>query len=211
MKITLNNGRKVFFTSDSHLGHKNICRGVSFWSPDKTRDFDTVPEMNEEIISNINRAVGEDDHLFHLGDFSFDGFENIEFFRRQIKCNNLHIILGNHDHHIRKNHDGIRSLFSSVNEYLHLQVNVQEKHETVKHFFILCHYPIASWDGLRNGTMHLHGHVHFTEGRVVGPGRMLDVGMDGNGLDVWSLDDVLRVLEYRPKISMFPQDHHTEI
>lgn len=208
MKIQINKKQKLFFTSDTHFGHKNICRGVSFWPPESTRNFETVQEMNEEMLSNINTVVGEDDLLFHLGDFSFDGFESIEFFRRQIKCKNLHLLLGNHDHHIRKDHDGIRSIFSSVNDYLHLQVNIQEGKDTVKHFFVLCHYPIASWDGLRSGTMHLHGHVHFHEENVVGPGRMLDVGMDGHGLKVWSLDDVLRLLEYRPKVSMFSQDHH---
>ena len=211
MKITTNAKQKIFFTSDTHFGHKNICRGVSFWPPENTRDFDTVQEMNEEMLSGINNVVGEDDILFHMGDFSFDGFENIEYFRKQIKCRNLHLLLGNHDHHIRKNHDGIRSLFSSVNDYLHLQLNVQQGNETTKRFFVLCHYPIASWDGLGSGTMHLHGHVHFKEGNAVGQGRMLDVGMDGNGLKVWSLDDVLRVLEYRPKVSMFSNDHHVEM
>lgn len=210
MKITTNAKQKIFFTSDTHFGHKNICRGVSFWPPENTRDFDTVQEMNDEMLLGINNIVGEDDILFHMGDFSFDGFENIEYFRKQIKCRNLHLLLGNHDHHIRKNHDGIRSLFSSVNDYLHLQVNVRQGNETTKRFFVLCHYPIASWDGLGSGTMHLHGHVHFKEGDAVGQGRMLDVGMDGNGLEVWSLDNVLRTLEYRPKISMFSNDHHVE-
>jgi calcineurin-like phosphoesterase family protein len=210
MKIQINKRQKLFFTSDTHFGHKNICRGTSFWPPENTRDFDTVQEMNEEMVSNINRVVGEEDFLFHLGDFSFDGFENIEHFRRQIKCRNLHLLLGNHDHHIRKDHDGIRSLFSSVNDYLHLQVVFEGENGTVKYPFVLCHYPIASWDGLRSGTMHLHGHVHFDEGKVVGPGRMLDVGMDGNGLGVWSLEDVLRALECRPKVSMFSQEHHSD-
>lgn len=210
MKIVLGKNQNVFFTSDTHFGHKNICRGTSSWVESNTRPFDTPEEMNERLLEGINDHVLENDHLFHLGDFSFDGFENIEHFRKRINCRNLHIILGNHDHHILKNHDNIRSVFSTVNDYVNLQLNIPDGKTTIKHNFVLFHYPIASWDGLRTGTIHLHGHVHFKKDRAVGQGRMLDVGMDGNDLDVWSLESILRILEERPKISMFEKDQHVK-
>lgn len=106
LKIKLNKEQKLFFTSDTHYMHKNICRGVTEWkdSDDKTRDFKTLEEMNETIIRNINDIVGQDDILIHFGDWSFGGIENIWNFRKKIICKNIHLFLGNHDEHIEKNH-----------------------------------------------------------------------------------------------------------
>jgi calcineurin-like phosphoesterase family protein len=110
--IKIDKDRKVFVTSDTHYGHKNICRGVTAWRLpdgsipiDQTRDFDTIEQMNESIISGINSVVGEDDVLIHLGDWSFGGFENIQKFRDRIVCKEIHLILGNHDHHIQNNRE----------------------------------------------------------------------------------------------------------
>lgn len=45
----------------------------------------------------------EDDILFCLGDWSFSGVYNIWNFRKQLNIKNIHLILGNHDSHIRDN------------------------------------------------------------------------------------------------------------
>ena len=123
MKITLKPHQRIWFTSDTHYKHSNICRGTSNWPADsKTRDFDTLDKMNDMIVNNINHLVGEDDILFHLGDWSFGGFENIQEFRNRLICKNIHLILGNHDHHIERDKGGVKSLFASVNpvSYTHL-------------------------------------------------------------------------------------------
>ena len=39
LKIELEWGQKLFFTSDTHYNHKNICRGVTAW---RTAD-DKIP------------------------------------------------------------------------------------------------------------------------------------------------------------------------
>jgi calcineurin-like phosphoesterase family protein len=83
--------------------------------------------MNDRIVRGINDVVGQDDILFHLGDWSFGGFESIWKFRHQINCQNIHLVLGNHDHHIERDRDGIRHIFSSVNQYVELNVNKEHK------------------------------------------------------------------------------------
>lgn len=108
MKIKQEQGQKIWFTSDTHYQHKNICRDVSNWPESKwTRDYDILEEMNNIIVNSINLNVMEDDILFHLGDWSFGGFEMIEEFRNRIVCKNIHLILGNHDHHIERNKGNI--------------------------------------------------------------------------------------------------------
>ncbi len=32
MKIVLEKGQRLFFTSDSHYGHSNICRATTNWT-----------------------------------------------------------------------------------------------------------------------------------------------------------------------------------
>ena len=186
MKIKLEPNQQLFFTSDTHYNHTNICRGVTKWTDaeDVTRDFETLDQMNDRIVAGINTEVGENDILFHLGDWSFGGFESIERFRNRINCKNIHLILGNHDHHIERDRAGIRGLFSSVNQYLELEVNKE-------HNFVLMHYPIMSWNKMNDGVIHLHGHVHLPPNFRIGKGKMMDVGVDGNGLDPISLSKVL--------------------
>lgn len=214
MKIVLNKGQQIYFTSDTHYSHSNICKSTSRWpESDKTRDFESLEAMNNAIVERINASVGENDILFHLGDWSFGGFDMIREFREKIICKNVHIILGNHDHHIDNNKGDIRSIFTSVNHYLFLTVVRQganpNKDKGIKDRFILCHFPIASWNGLGDGVMHLHGHVHLPPDKKIADGRAMDVGMDGNYLDPYSLDEVIDLLKDRPKLSLrLPNDHH---
>ena len=210
MKITLNKGQRLWFTSDTHYNHANICSATTKWiDPVTCREFKTLEHMNATLVGNINEFVGHDDILFHLGDWSFGGFEQIEIFRKQIVCQNVHIITGNHDHHIENNKEGCQSLFSSVNKYLNLNV----KWNVGTHFageqrFALMHFPIASWDNMAKGAIHLHGHVHFEQQVRVGKGKMLDVGVDGNGLYPIEMKEVFRLLDKQPIKSMFEFDHH---
>jgi calcineurin-like phosphoesterase family protein len=165
--------------------------------------------MNTHLVSNINEVVGQDDILFHLGDWSFGGFEQIEKFRNQIICKNIHLITGNHDYHIERNKDSIQSIFSSVNKYLELTVKFGVG--TMLHgeqSFVLMHYPIASWNNMARGTIHLHGHVHLLANQRIGKGKMMDVGVDGNDLYPISLGDVYRYMKNQPIKSMLDSDHH---
>ena len=212
MKLILYKRQKVFFTSDSHYDHANLCSATSNWSDSETRKFDSLADMNDTIVDGINSVVGENDILIHFGDWSFGGFENIKIFRDRIKCKNIHLIEGNHDKFIRKNKDNVRSLFLSVHEYLALTiVRKNEQRIMEKHRFVCMHYPIASWNGLSKGVMHLHGHIHSSKEHRLGPGRSLDVGCDGNDYIPYSLDDVLELLKDRPiKHLSLKHDHHEE-
>lgn len=146
--------RNIWFCSDPHYSHRNICRGVSSWpSGNYTRDFRNLDEMNGNLVRGINNNVKEDDVLFCLGDWSFGGSDQIHKFRNQINCKEIHLVLGNHDNHIQ-NAEEYQYLFSSVNSYLELEVNRQK--------LVLSHYPFASWNGLHKGWIHLFGHCHLT-------------------------------------------------
>jgi calcineurin-like phosphoesterase family protein len=210
MKINLNKGQKLWFTSDTHYNHGNICSSTTKWTdPVTCREFKSLEHMNAHLVGNINEVVGQDDILFHLGDWSFGGFEQIELFRNQIVCKNVHIITGNHDHHIENNKEGIQSLFSSVNKYLNLVVKYNVGTPLMGDArFALMHFPIASWDNMARGAIHLHGHVHFEADKRIGMGKMMDVGCDGNELYPIEMSEVLKLMREQPIKSMFTFDHH---
>lgn len=171
--------KNIFFTSDTHLGHSNIVRGTSKWD-DKTatRDFITVGEHDSIIINNINSTVGKKDFLLLFGDFCFGGEENIEKYRKSIICENVGLIFGNHDHHIRKNKVKYDHLFVFMEDIVYF---------CIKDFsFIGCHYPISEWYNMNKGTAMLHGHSHSGNNSL---GKILDVGID---------ESFKRLEEYRP-------------
>ena len=82
-------GDKVFFTSDTHFNHNNIIQYCQ-------RPFKSSDEMNEAMIDNWNSVVGEDDTVFHLGDFCLGCAE--EWNKTLNRLNGrIYLILGNHD------------------------------------------------------------------------------------------------------------------
>ena len=210
MKLNLNKGQRLWFTSDTHYNHGNICSATTQWTnPVTCREFKSLEQMNAHLVGNINEKVGQDDILFHLGDWSFGGFEQIELFRNQIVCKNVHIITGNHDHHIENDREGIQSIFSSVNKYLNLNVKWNVGTPLMgEQRFALMHFPIASWDNMARGAIHLHGHVHFEADKRIGVGKMMDVGCDGNELYPIEMGEVLKLMKPQPIKSMFEFDHH---
>ena len=214
MKVELNKGQRLWFTSDTHYNHANICRATTNWTgaDNLTRDFSSLDRMNDELVYWINGYVGQDDILIHLGDWSFGGFESIKAFRDRIVCKNVHLVLGNHDHHIQRNKDNVQSLFSSVHEYLYLEVKRpgRSKKEAMDRFTFVCmHYPIASWNNMNNGVIHLHGHVHLPIHLRVADGKAMDVGVDGNCMAPISMEDILKIMDRQPIAKLtLPKDHH---
>lgn len=209
--IKIDTNTNVFLTSDSHFSHRNIVRGVTNWRlpngeipVEQTRDFPTIEKMNTAIVNNINQVVGQDDILIHLGDWSFNGFDQIREFYNRLVCKNIHLILGNHDTHIERNRDNIQELFLSVSHYNTLEMGDYK--------FQLMHYPISSWDGLNKGVMHLHGHCHLPTNKRFGVGKRMDVGMDGHPeFRPYNLiREVVPLLNKRPIKSEIGDDHHTD-
>jgi len=195
----------------THFSHKNICRGVTNWRTEdgkipieQTRDFQNLDEMNNAIVNNINNVAGQDDILICLGDWSFGGIEQIFEFHRRLNCKNIHLIYGNHDHHIENNRENCGDLFLSTSHYKVFQYCGRN--------FKVMHYPISSWDGLNKGHIHLHGHVHLPNHLKFGKGKKMDVGMDGHPeFRPYNLKtEIIPLMDKREIKSDLLFDHHSD-
>lgn len=128
-----------FYISDLHFGHKNII-GYD------NRPFFTVDEMDKTLIQNWNNRVTNSDTVYILGDVSWYNRKQENEILHQLNGEKV-LILGNHDTPPRND-----SEINSWRDYL----TVIDRGESV----VLSHYPIASFNGMFKGWIHLYGHVH---------------------------------------------------
>ena len=87
----------VFFTSDLHLGHRNIIRLCN-------RPFSSIDEMDEYLIEKWNKKVTNADTVYILGDLMFRNEKPPEEYLRQLR-GKKHLIIGNHDREWIKKYD----------------------------------------------------------------------------------------------------------
>lgn len=192
----------VWLSSDWHLGHANIAgKATSNWSHGY-RDFSSVEEMNHTIIDNINKYVDRYDTLYMLGDFSFGGHHKIPDFRRRIYCENIHIIRGNHDHHI----DKYAEFFSSIQDVKQKTLLVRDGRKIP---VFMSHYSHRIWEGSHKGFMHAYGHSHASLEHIPN-GKSMDVGIDNayrlfGEYRPFSEDEFVALMDKRPVHFI---DHH---
>lgn len=81
----------VFFLADTHFGDETILRY-------ENRPFASVEEMDREMMGRWNEKVGDEDTVFHLGDFSSLGEEGDRELLSKLYGKKV-LVLGNHDRH----------------------------------------------------------------------------------------------------------------
>lgn len=221
LKILLKKDQQLWVTSDYHIQHKNICAGVSSWD-DKSgcRDFQSLKEMEDTIVSNFNSVVKPDDIVINLGDVIFGDKQYLPTFLAKLNCKNIYLLRGNHDDYLDK-YPEFKNLFLGVYDYLDLTIQREKlsaswcyqtkmlKRHSVR--MILCHYPIASWRDMSDGSIHLHGHCHsnLADDKDL---RRLDVGVDVDlyghkKFSPFSLDEIENIM-YNVKTGTKKVDHH---
>lgn len=163
---------KVFFISDTHFGHERMV--------DQNRPFVDIGKMDKQLIDNWNKVIGEDDTVWHLGDFSAyrDGrLENL-FWRLNGK---KYLVVGNHD----EENEAILELPWEETPVLHKDIWVGKDN------FFLCHYPMRSWKNVVKGAINLHGHTH---GFLNNTRQSMDVGGDACQFHPVGIEDIHRIL-----------------
>lgn len=194
--------KNVFITSDTHFGHSNIIKYCN-------RPFSDIRSHDDTLIYNINQYVRPNDLLIHCGDFSFG---HVEQYRYRIKCNNIILLLGNHDCKRGTTKENYKCFQSVYSHGLAVERTLQYKGE--KYPFLFNHYCMMVWNKSHHGVMHCYGHSHSNLEPIMNklfPNRFsIDVGVDNaykllGEYRPFKLEEILKIFSKR---KFEPVDHH---
>ena len=164
----------TYYTSDLHLGHKNILKFC------ENRKFDHLYDMEQTIVKRFNNTVKPEDTVIFVGDIFLGHSRDFQrMILARLNCARKILVLGNHD--------------KSASQMMNIGFDFA-CHEMVRYIqgerVVISHYPYAPkvTKGLEkhdlryldrrpidNGGFLLHGHTHSTE-QV--NGRSIHVGID---------------------------------
>ena len=183
-----NNGKKIFFVSDTHWNHENILKFCK-------RPFEDVEEMNQKMIENWNSVVPTDGLVYHLGDFCWGGFQLWKQIREQL---NGEIVLIKGNHCLKNLTPTAHDLFKHV--AFQMRIEIEGRRVWLNHFPFLCYSgTYRDFNGLE---FNLFGHIHLSNVKERNTGRdcersyqmlfptQYDVGVDFNNFTPISWNEV---------------------
>lgn len=134
---------RVFFTSDLHFGHKNLCQGLRGM---------TAEESDKLIIDNWNKVVTKRDLVYVLGDITMENQNDIPKYISQLN-GRIVLIGGNHD--TKQCCDVYRKLGITVMGCLKYKG------------FLCTHVPVHPYEIEREHKQlfrgNIHGHIHCNQ------------------------------------------------
>ena len=137
-----------YYTSDLHFGHDKIIQYCK-------RPFADAKEQDRTLIANFNSVVGENDTVYHMGDFTYRNAFPPEHYLQQLN-GQWFFILGNHDkvNQMRRLYSSCPGKVAGVEYYKEISTG----HKGMNN--VLFHYPIITWNHILRGWRHLYGHTH---------------------------------------------------
>ena len=164
---------RVYFTSDWHLGHKNILK----YRP----QFKSIEEHDNTFITNFNETISKRDIVYFLGDIVFTD-DALEQFKQLRYCRKI-LYLGNHDYLHSTKYTGVFDEVYGIRSF--------------KSYW-LSHCPIHPQE-MRNRKGNIHGHLH--NNYVQNPGyesrdtRYYNVSPEKNDFKLVNFEDIKRYFD----------------
>lgn len=182
----------IWFTSDLHFSHKNICKFTD-------RQWVTTPEDHDEWLIDLwNSQVSKGSTVVHLGDFCFSSqFETVAKIVNRLNGQKI-FIKGNHDNREVLNKLKQEGLIANWHDYKEIKLEDNS--------VCLFHFPISVWHKQHYGSIMLHGHCHS---HFQGDGKIMDVGLDAayNYFGKHCFFSEKDVLEYMQSKEIVVKDH----
>lgn len=183
---------KIFLTSDLHFCHDRPfiwgCRG-----------FESITQMNEQIIERYNSIVSNEDTVYILGDLVLSDIEaGIKYVQRL--NGQIHLILGNHDG--TKKQKYYKEFCPNI-----ISMSYAEMIKYKKYHFYLSHYPtfVGNYDDKtpKQMILNLYGHTHQETNFFENNFQMYHVGVDSHScypIEIESIIDEIKT-KYQEKTS----------
>ena len=133
-----------YFLADTHFGF--LTKKEEMYHM-----FHSTKEKDELIINNWNKVVKPTDDVWFLGDFCHDTkyFNPVPYLKAL--PGKKHLIAGNHDVKMSKNVEYMK-YWDSYDQLRTIYID--------KLSIVLCHYPLAEWNGYFRNHIHIYGHIH---------------------------------------------------
>jgi calcineurin-like phosphoesterase family protein len=191
---------EVYFTADTHYSHRNMVRALSSWTDKEsvTRNFKTIPEMNDTIISAFNERVKPNDTLIHLGDVAFITPAIKEFFHR-LNCKNIYLVPGNHDRDLVKSKE--------LQGYLRKMLLPLQNLTIYNQHMVVSHFAMKIWDRSHFGSWNLYGHSHnfLPDPKDY---KQMDVGVDTNNYYPYHFEEIKEIMSKKTYRGVDGLDHY---
>lgn len=134
---------KIYYTGDLHFGHFNAIKY-------DCRPWPDVETMAEGLIERWNARVQDDDLVYVLGDVCFRSKYPAWHYLERMRGRKV-LIVGNHDAELLAD-ERSRRYFDEIQYYLKIKDSEKQ--------IVLCHYPMAEWNGMNRGWRHVFAHIH---------------------------------------------------
>ena len=185
----------VWFTSDTHFGHRLMLT---------ERNFDSIDAHDESIVDAWNSTVRPGDTVWHLGDVAVMGSNRVGpdnplgVLLRRLH-GEIHLVAGNHDPVHPQRRDSHRRQREWLGVFASIQSAARRRIDRAE--VLLSHYPYTGdhtevdrdtqWRLRDEGRWLLHGHTHSRQ-RV--HGRQIHVGVDAWGRPVHA-DEIAEIIK----------------
>lgn len=138
--------------------------------------------MNAVLVERWNRAVAEEDTIYHLGDFTLDDIHHFWNWASQLN-GNIRILPGSHDDPWLKDFvaGGKVQVVAPLISLEFPELMTGQSSQVI----VLCHYSMQVWDRSNQASWHLFGHSH---GKLKGIGLSFDVGVECTDFTPLALD-----------------------
>lgn len=166
--------KRVFVTSDLHLGHKkcSVLRG-----------FDDLDEHDEDLTARWNAKVHPTDSVWVLGDVVFQAASRIHWIGR---LNGIkHLVVGNHEHHdISRYAPYFNKIVSSI---------------VYREKYLFTHMPVHPMQlDRRFKVVNVHGHIHKGQDHVyLNDPRYFNVNCEFHNLAPLAIEELDQLIETR--------------
>lgn len=196
LNIQIKDLKKLWFSSDWHMNHLPIIKYTN-------RPFNTVEDMNNTIISNVNEKVKENDILINCGDVILGQNSMFNNYMDQIKCRTIYNCIGNHDikNIIKKSE--LLPYREGEHVYWSYTILIMVYNGSKLLFSFTCsHCPMPRHNYI--GICNIHGHLHTFEdiskydGRdrplaleLLADGHYYDCGVDRHNFYPVSFIDII--------------------
>ena len=173
----------IYLSSDLHFNHDRAF----IYQP---RGFNSIEEMNEQIIQNFNEIITDEDELYLLGDIMLGGADSLE--AGLILLNRLHGQI----HIVRGNHDTDKKWFAYAEacpRVVEVENAIYLKHNG--YHFYLSHYPTYTAnlekESLKQCLINLYGHTHQKDNFFQDIPWAYHIGVDSHHCKPVNIDDII--------------------